>query len=305
MVLLIIQNSPWKQRTCLSSALLEDVRRRIQRAHSSFLARTKALLDAGINYDEVEQAFAGYVYGVRPEKLEECQRQAELLSPILAGLDLWSTSSVRSRNDCYTDRQRTCSHWDAEDCSCFARDPLVPFARSATHTSLPPSRSTTTAPPALLHSFSHVRWLRPASASVSWRLVSRKCAFAVPFGSPRRLFLLRLQMAPGSLTTTFNDRAPPLGKTIELMNDIVGIGQGPFGSSQSFRVVGPLADSVLAGTAAQIFGNGAEEYCQRYGSTWRDVAAIGELSLRGFAGAGSLIGLFSPFTHTLSHITVS
>lgn len=27
-------------------------------------AATKALLDAGINYDEVEQAFAGYVYGV-------------------------------------------------------------------------------------------------------------------------------------------------------------------------------------------------------------------------------------------------
>lgn len=39
----------------------------------------------------------------------------------------------------------------------------------------------------------------------------------------------------------------------------------------------PLRSLTPAVTAAQIFGNGAEEYCQRYGSTWEDVSAIGGL----------------------------
>lgn len=30
----------------------------------------------------------------------------------------------------------------------------------------------------------------------------------------------------------------------------------------------------MSNAAAQIFGNGAEEYCQKYGSTWEHVAAI-------------------------------
>ena len=62
-------------------------------------------------------------------------------------------------------------------------------------------------------------------------------------------------MAPGSLANVFEDRAPPLDKTLQLTSDIVGIGKGPF--------------------AAQIFGNGAQEYCVKYGATWDHVGAIG------------------------------
>mgnify|MGYP000046186485 CR=1 FL=1 len=65
-------------------------------------------------------------------------------------------------------------------------------------------------------------------------------------------------MAPGSLANVFEDRAPPLDKTLQMTSDIVGIGQGPF--------------------AAQIFGNGAQEYCVKYGATWEHVGAIGEPS---------------------------
>jgi hypothetical protein len=65
-------------------------------------------------------------------------------------------------------------------------------------------------------------------------------------------------MAPGSLANVFEDRAPPLDKTLQMTSDIVGIGKGPF--------------------AAQIFGNGAQEYCVKYGATWEHVGAIGELS---------------------------
>lgn len=45
----------------------------------------------------------------------------------------------------------------------------------------------------------------------------------------------RSQMMPGSLTSMFEDRAPPLEKTIELTNEIVGIGRGPFGTLQLLR----------------------------------------------------------------------
>lgn len=37
-------------------------------------AATKALLDAGITYDEVEQAYAGYVYGVSTQLLGRLYR---------------------------------------------------------------------------------------------------------------------------------------------------------------------------------------------------------------------------------------
>lgn len=45
----------------------------------------------------------------------------------------------------------------------------------------------------------------------------------------------RRQMEAGSLAAKYTDRANPLDKTITLMADVVGVGQGPF--------------------AAQIFGN--------------------------------------------------
>lgn len=62
------------------------------------------------------------------------------------------------------------------------------------------------------------------------------------------------KMQPGSLSSMFNDRANPLEKTMTMLGEVRGIGAGPF--------------------AAQIFGSGAEEYCERYGSTREHVAAI-------------------------------
>lgn len=69
------------------------------------------------------------------------------------------------------------------------------------------------------------------------------------------------KMAAGSLGSNFNDRAPPLEKTIGLTAEIGGFGDGPF--------------------AAQIFGNGGEEYCQKYGASWKDISSIGESSSSG------------------------
>ena len=62
------------------------------------------------------------------------------------------------------------------------------------------------------------------------------------------------KMQPGSLKGNFTDRTPPLDKTTSMMAETRGITTGPF--------------------AAQIFGNGAAEYVERYGATWEDVAAI-------------------------------
>lgn len=42
--------------------------------------------------------------------------------------------------------------------------------------------------------------------------------------------------------------------------------------SSSSSACAPL--TAVLNAAAQIFGNGAEEYCQKYGSTWEHVAAI-------------------------------
>lgn len=62
------------------------------------------------------------------------------------------------------------------------------------------------------------------------------------------------KMQPGSLKGNFTDRTPPLDKTTSMMAETRGITTGPF--------------------AAQIFGNGAAEYVEKYGATWEDVAAI-------------------------------
>jgi sterol carrier protein 2 len=61
-------------------------------------------------------------------------------------------------------------------------------------------------------------------------------------------------MAAGSLSANFQDRTNPLDKTLQVVHETVGTTSGPF--------------------AAQIFGNGGEEYCQKYGATWKDIAAI-------------------------------
>lgn len=62
------------------------------------------------------------------------------------------------------------------------------------------------------------------------------------------------KMAPGSLANAFNDRTNPLDKTLEHVGEIGSSSHGPF--------------------AARVFGSGGEEYCQRFGATWEDIAAI-------------------------------
>lgn len=62
------------------------------------------------------------------------------------------------------------------------------------------------------------------------------------------------KMAAGSLSAAFNDRTNPLDKTLEVVGEIGSSSHGPF--------------------AARVFGSGGEEYCQRYGATWEDIADI-------------------------------
>lgn len=61
-------------------------------------------------------------------------------------------------------------------------------------------------------------------------------------------------MQPGSLTAVFTDRSNPLDKTYDMMKATGGMNKGP--------------------TAAQIFGNGGDEYVQKYGASWENIAAI-------------------------------
>lgn len=62
------------------------------------------------------------------------------------------------------------------------------------------------------------------------------------------------KMQAGSLKNHFDDRTNPLDKTMQTIHDTVGISSGPF--------------------AAQIFGNGGDEYCKKYGATWEDIGRI-------------------------------
>ena len=62
------------------------------------------------------------------------------------------------------------------------------------------------------------------------------------------------KMTPGSLSAAFSDRTNPLDKTLEVVGEIGSSSHGPF--------------------AARVFGGGGEEYCQKYGATWEDIAAI-------------------------------
>ena len=63
------------------------------------------------------------------------------------------------------------------------------------------------------------------------------------------------KMAPGSLTTVFNDRTNPLDLHIHAMTKSV-----PFANGTPF--------------AAQLFGNGAREHMERYGTTREQIAKI-------------------------------
>ncbi|GAA5823695.1 hypothetical protein JCM11251_000729 [Rhodosporidiobolus azoricus] len=82
---------------------------------------------------------------------------------------------------------------------------------------------------------------------------------AVEYGISECVMALGFEkMAPGSLGNAFSDREAPLSKTVGLMQDMELFTTGPF--------------------AAQIFGNAADEYCKKNGSTWDHVAAIASKS---------------------------
>ncbi|KPV77423.1 uncharacterized protein RHOBADRAFT_51278 [Rhodotorula graminis WP1] len=157
----------------------EKPRNRVDYPELAVEAATKALLDAGVNYDEIEQAFAGYVYGD-----STCGQRA------LYALGMTKIPIMNVNNNCSTG--------------------------------------------------SSALWL--ARQAIEYGIAD--CVMALGFE----------KMAPGSLTNAFNDRDPPLSKTVGLMADMDKMTTGPF--------------------AAQIFGNGAQEYIEKYGATWEDVAAI-------------------------------
>lgn len=66
------------------------------------------------------------------------------------------------------------------------------------------------------------------------------------------------KMNPGSLVAMYNDRVSPLSSTHDKTAAEIGITKGPFN--------------------AQLFGNGAEAYNQKYGSTWEHVGKICKLN---------------------------
>jgi acetyl-CoA acetyltransferase len=63
------------------------------------------------------------------------------------------------------------------------------------------------------------------------------------------------KMAPGSLSSVFNDRTNPMDKFMEIMNETRGFEGSP--------------------PAAQIFGNAGVEHMEKYGTTARHFAMIG------------------------------
>jgi len=63
------------------------------------------------------------------------------------------------------------------------------------------------------------------------------------------------KMAPGSLSSVFDDRSNPMEKFMEVMNDTRGFAAGP--------------------PAAQIFGNAGVEHMEKYGSNESHYAKIG------------------------------
>jgi len=157
----------------------EKPRNRIGYEELGLQAAAKALLDAGVNYDEVEQAFVGYCYGD-----STCGQRA------LYGLGMTQIPIINVNNNCSTGST----------------------AMFLAHQAV-------------------------ASGAV-------ECAMALGFE----------KMQAGSLKNHFDDRTNPLDKTMQTISDTVGITAGPF--------------------AAQIFGNGGDEYCKKYGATWEDIGAI-------------------------------
>ncbi|KAL8278151.1 hypothetical protein RQP46_009475 [Phenoliferia psychrophenolica] len=142
-------------------------------------ATTKALIDAGITYDEVESAYAGWVYG------DSTSGQRALYAMGMTQIPI-----INVNNNCST----------GSTAFFMARQQVA--------------------------------------------LEAAECSLAVGFE----------KMQPGSLSTIFKDRANPLDKMCDLMFDVAGKDTGPL--------------------AAQLFGGGAQEYCERYGSTWEHVGAI-------------------------------
>ncbi|KAN0064020.1 hypothetical protein ACQY0O_003626 [Thecaphora frezii] len=145
----------------------------------------KALIDAGITYDAVDYATAGYVYGD-----STCGQR------VLYQLGMTGIPIVNVNNNCSTGS------------SAFALAVNAVLAGQA------------------------------------------ECALAVGFE----------KMAPGSLSSAFNDRAAPIEGTLSQLLEIE--------SEKEYKAedFGPFA--------ARIFGAAGLEYCERYGATWDHIAEI-------------------------------
>ncbi|KAI5476151.1 ATP-dependent rna helicase dhh1 [Pseudohyphozyma bogoriensis] len=163
-------------------------------------ATTKALLEAGITYDQVESAFAGYVYGD-----STCGQRA------LYELGMTGIPIVNVNNNCSTGS--TAFYLARQNVACG---------------------------------------LNEVSLAVGFE-----------------------KMNPGSLVATFNDRANPVGQSYRLTSELNPDNHGP--------------------RAAQLFGNGAEEYCQKYGATWKHVAAIAAKNHR-----HSVVNPYSQFRNNMT-----
>ena len=143
-------------------------------------AVTKALLDAGLTYDKVEQAAVGYCYGD-----STCGQRA------LYQMGMTQIPIMNVNNNCSTGST------------------ALFLARQA----------------------------------IAGGIV--ECALALGFE----------KMAPGSLSSVFNDRTNPMDKFMEIMNETRGFEGSP--------------------PASQIFGNAGVEHMEKYGTTARHFAKIG------------------------------
>jgi acetyl-CoA acyltransferase len=144
-------------------------------------AGTKALLDAGISYSLIEQAYVGYVYG------DSTSGQRAVYELGLTGIPI-----INVNNNCSTGST------------------ALYLARQA---------------------------IQGGNA---------RCVMAVGFE----------QMAPGSLTNTFNDRALPMEKFVTKMATLRELTNAPI--------------------APQMFGNAGRDHMDKYGTTKRHFAKIGQ-----------------------------
>ncbi|KIX09567.1 uncharacterized protein Z518_00647 [Rhinocladiella mackenziei CBS 650.93] len=82
---------------------------------------------------------------------------------------------------------------------------------------------------------------------------------AISYGAADCVLVVGFEkMSPGSLKANFNDRETPIGTTYKMLQETRGLTNAPF--------------------AAQLFGNAAREYIEKYGAKDEDFAEIGRIN---------------------------